>query len=829
MTPRRAAVLLVALASLALPAAVHAYAVSKNVTLLGHLDSYAAYSACCSYVHSDGREYAVLGTTTGTSIVNITNPSLPYEVAFIPGLGSQWREMKQFGNHVYITTEAAGGGVQIVRMADPEHPVLVKTYTGTFNQEHTVSVDTTRSLLILNGTRLSGLQTGMRVLSLADPENPVEVGAYQTDYVHDSWVRNDTLFASGITTGTMHVVDFSNPANPYDITDFTYPGARTHSSETSPNGRYLYVCDEMNYGTLKVFDIADVFFHPMVREMTVNPVSIVHNVHVRGETAYVAWYTEGVHLFDLHDPAMPVEWGWYDTYGSFSGGFHGVWEVSASFPSGTFIASDIENGLFIFRATKNYGWVKLVVKNAAQAPVPGVDVTALGEADSTQTQGLGTAGLALSPGAHMLRVKKYGYTTVNVPVTTSMGSHDSIAVTLPLAPTGTIAGTVRRDSDQTGLPGATVEAEETPKVATTAAVGTYSLTGMMPETMRLAADRPGYVPEERTVTLQPGASMTQDFRLLHASWYDSCDTDKGWSLSAPGDNAIDGLWARAIPVGSSVPGSGAAPRPRGPAALAAQHPEPGEGGYNAEGPVQPGDDYTPGTGYCFVTTNGPVDSKDPANGDVDGGRTTLTTPPLNMSGMTEPTIVFRRWYYMNTPGEPDSFQCDISRDGVTWVNMLNTRVSHPEWHQETFRVRSYIVPGSAVRVRFIAQDQGVGTIVEAAVDDFELFDGALHTTGVVEGPPPTPAAVLGVPHPNPASRASSLSLTLRDAGPVEVAVYDVQGRRVATLFQGSAPAGALELTWKGDDEKGRPVASGVYWLRAAAGGETFTRRIVRAR
>jgi choice-of-anchor B domain-containing protein len=833
-TRRAALLLLLPLVLLALPLdAVRAAPVSRNVTLLGHLDNYGGYSACCSYVHSDGREYAILGTTTGTSIVNITNPSAPYEVAFIPGLGSQWREMKQFQNYVYITTEATGGGVQIVRMLDPEHPVLVKTYTGTFNHEHTVSVDSTRSLLILNGTRLDGIQTGMRVLSLTDPENPVEIGAYQTDYVHDSWVRNDTLFASGITSGTMHVVDFSDPTNPYDITNWTYSGARTHSAETSPNGRYLYVCDEQNYGTLKVFDISDLLFHPMVREMTVNPISIVHNVHVKRDTAYVAWYTEGVHLFDLHDPAMPVEWGWYDTYGGFSGGFHGVWEVSANFPSGTFIASDIENGLFIFRANRNYGWVKLLVQDGAQAPISGVDVTAMGESDSTQTQSRGTAGLALSPGTHTLRVRKYGYTTAYVPVTTSVGSHDSIAVTLALPPAGTINGVVRRDSDLTELPGATVEAEGTPRAATSAALGAYSLTGMMPETVRLLADRPGYVPEERTVTVQPGASMTQDFRLLRAAWYDSCDTDKGWSLSAAGDNAIDGLWIRAIPVGSSVPGSGAAPRPGAasswPVSLAPQHPEPGEGGYNAEGPVQPGDDYTPGTGYCFVTANGPGGDKDPANGDVDGGRTTLTTPPLNMSGMSEPTIAFRRWYYMNTPGEPDSFQVDISRDGVTWVPLLNTRLSHPEWHLEEFRVRDYIVPGSAVRVRFIAQDLGVGSIVEAAVDDFELFDASLHPTGIVEGPPPTPPAVLGVPHPNPSSHASAISLSLRDAATVEVAVYDVQGRRVATLYHGSVPAGDLELVWNGDDAKGRRVASGVYWVRADAAGETFTRRIVRAR
>src|SRR5690349_25008677 len=122
--PRRAALLAVALASLALPTIARAYAVSRNVTLMGHLDNYAAYSACCRYVHSDGREYAILGTDTGTSIVNITDPTAPYEVAFIPGAPSAWREMKQYRNWVYISTEG-GGGIQIVRMTDPEHPVLV--------------------------------------------------------------------------------------------------------------------------------------------------------------------------------------------------------------------------------------------------------------------------------------------------------------------------------------------------------------------------------------------------------------------------------------------------------------------------------------------------------------------------------------------------------------------------------------------------------------------------------------------------------------------------------------------------------------------------------
>ena len=43
--------------------------VSRNVTLLSHLDSYNSYSAGCGYVHADGREYACIGTDTGTADV----------------------------------------------------------------------------------------------------------------------------------------------------------------------------------------------------------------------------------------------------------------------------------------------------------------------------------------------------------------------------------------------------------------------------------------------------------------------------------------------------------------------------------------------------------------------------------------------------------------------------------------------------------------------------------------------------------------------------------------------------------------------------------------
>jgi len=798
---------------------------SRNVTLLAHLNQYHAYSACCRYVHSDGREYAILGTDTGTSIVNITDPAAPYEVGFIPGAASAWREMKQYRSWVYISTEG-GGGIQIVRMTDPEHPVLVGAYTTNFNRAHTVAVDTTRALLILNGTRLDAVPTGMRILSLADPENPVEVGAYTSDYVHDSWVRNDTLYASCIQSATMRIFDLHDPSNPLEIVSWNYPDGRTHSAETSTNGRYLYVCDELNYGTMKVFDLQHPLVHPLIRKITVNPLAIVHNVHVKRDTAFVAYYTEGVRLFDVSEPDLPAEWGWYDTYGSFSGGFHGVWDV-ASFPSGNFIASDIESGLYVFRANPDYGTIRVLVQGAdVPGPLSGADLVS-DDGDSTRTQDFGTARLALAPGSHTLTIRKFGYETATRSFVTALGAHDSLVVTLTPAQKGSITGTVERAGDHAPLPDATIEFLATPLRFATLGDGSYARDGVPAGTYRVRCDRAGYAPEERDITVLGGSTpQVEPWALLQAAWYDSCDADKGWSLGAPGDDAIDGLWVRAIPVASNF---GPAARMPQPWHGAAQHDVPDEGGFTASGPVQPGDDASPGVGACFVTGNG-LPGGDPANSDVDQGRTTLTSPPLDASGMAEPTIAFRRWYYMNTPGEPDSMLVELSADGRTWIIARSIRESDPEWTLDILRLKDFIAPGSRVRVRFVAQDEGPNGIVEGAVDDIELFDAALVPSTVVDLPGNgTPPAILGAPRPNPAPGSAHITLRLRDAGTARVRVYDVAGRWVATLHDGPAEAGPMTLVWDGRDQRGKRVSSGVYWIHAEAGGERLIQRLVLTR
>ena len=301
----------------------------RNMTLKSHFDDYPSpsgstnYSACWSYIHSDGREYAVIGAGGGTAIYNVTNPGNAYRVGFIPGPNSPWREMKSYRNWIYVVSEGGGTGegLQIIRMTDPEHPALAATYTANFHLAHTVSVDTARALLVCNGTRLNlgggngYSQSGMRILSIANPEAPVERSYWpaialpipDSLYVHDCVMVGNRLYASSVYSGILRVLDVTDTAAPTQITSWTYPGAFTHNSWPDASGNWLYVTDEVNGQLLKIFNISNLASPVLFNGFTPNPAAIVHNAHVKGSELYLSSYTEGVRILDASDPGHPAD------------------------------------------------------------------------------------------------------------------------------------------------------------------------------------------------------------------------------------------------------------------------------------------------------------------------------------------------------------------------------------------------------------------------------------------------------------------------------------------------------------------------------------------
>ncbi|MGE3108596.1 MAG: M14 family zinc carboxypeptidase [Phycisphaerales bacterium] len=188
-----------------------------------------------------------------------------------------------------------------------------------------------------------------------------------------------------------------------------------------------------------------------------------------------------------------------------------------------------------------------------------------------------------------------------------------------------------------------------------------------------------------------------------AVFADDAETDRGWTLGAAGDTATSGQWTRGNPIGTAA---------------------------------QPEDDHTPGAGMnCFFTGQGTAGGG-VGQADVDGGLTTLISPEIDLAGRTSPRVSYWRWY-SNTQGaapNADTFRIDISNDdGGTWTNLETVGPSGPEagggWFFREFDVSSVITPTSSVRVRFVAEDAGAGSVVEAAVDDFAVTATADCPTG----------------------------------------------------------------------------------------------------
>ena len=64
--------------------------------------------------------------------------------------------------------------------------------------------------------------------------------------------------------------------------------------------------------------------------------------------------------------------------------------------------------------------------------------------------------------------------------------------------------------------------------------------------------------------------------------------------------------------------------------------------------------------------------------------------------------------------------------------------------------------------------------------------------------------------PNPFNPVTVLGCEVPRAGPVELRIHDLRDRLVRTLLREHRTAGSFEVVWRGDDDAGRPVASGVY-------------------
>ncbi|MBK8497932.1 MAG: T9SS type A sorting domain-containing protein [Flavobacteriales bacterium] len=266
----------------------------------------------------------------------------------------------------------------------------------------------------------------------------------------------------------------------------------------------------------------------------------------------------------------------------------------------------------------------------------------------------------------------------------------------------------------------------------------------------------------------------------------------------PQGNATTGQWEYGVLIGSySTPGD--------PSTI-----------------VQPAQQHTPGGALCWYTGNAPGTTSGIGTNDVDGGSTILQSDPINLTGYTNPAFTYWRWYSNNTGANPsaDWWQVQISNNnGSTWVKVEDTKSSDRSWRRKAFRVQEYVAPTANVRLRFIASDSirpnvqsNGGSLVEGALDDIQLWNGAFNTLSVEERIDP-----IAMLYPSPADHEVYVLLAPIELRGLRFEVTDMAGRTVVRPASNAA-AGQLRTIDVTD------LADGHYMLRMLWEGGRTERR-----
>ncbi len=772
--------------------------VSENVVLFANENPKGSgYNDCWGFV-SGADEYAVIGYGTGTLFYRVTDPGTPVLVGDIPGVSSIWRDMKVNGNYCYIVTEGTGGGLQIVDISDPDNPVLATTYTG-FSTAHNIFIDNIAERAYVIGSDLGS--GGMRILDIGtNPTSPTEVGSWETEYIHDLYVENDTAYVGCIYAGQFRILDASNPASVTNAATLSY-GHSSHATwllDSTPG--YLLTADEESGGIIRCWDISNLGSISQVSSYGTGVGSSVHNIFSKNDTVYTSYYTEGLRVIDYTDPMSPVEIGYYDTYQGGGGPYEGMWGAYPYLPSGTIIGSDISTGLWLFRYIPDAGTVAgTVTDTSGTFAVPGL-VSLPNEGLSDATDVNGDYSIAAPGGNRLIVTTAFGFypDSTNVPIVAATTvTHD---VSLVPAAGSSIGGTVTA-TGKAGLADAQVVIVGVPRSDQTGVGGSYDLPYVPPGSYQVIASKTGYDPDTAAVNVVDGVPSVVDFVLN--PWFLSLDmeSDPVWTAGAGGDNATTGIWERVDPNGTS------------------------------DGAVQPEDDHTPVPGVLCWITGQSSPGAGIGDNDVDGGRTTLLTGIFDLSSLLDPEVNFHRWFTNDAGSAPgtDPWVVSISNNGGgSWATVESTLVSAASWTEVNFLVSDYVTPTSTVQLRFIARDDGSGSVVEAGIDDFGIHGAPTATVGIDDrAPGSAPGMIrLGQNRPNPFNPTTRIEFALPSTMNVDLAVYDPAGRLVNTLVRAPMKAGTHAAVWNGTDRNGNEVASGIYLYRLKAGGNVETRKLL---
>ena len=588
------------------------------------------------YVDEQGNEYAIVGTEDGTSILNVSDPVSPFEVFWVPGDNSIWRDPSVFSDYAYISTEAEEGLTIIDMSPLPESNVLTTTlFMGdagvNFQSAHNCHVDEFGYLYVFGANYGEG---GVLIYDVnVTPMAPTFVGAFDYWYVHDGVAFGDTLYLAHVNDGFLSIVDISDRSNPQLLGIKITASSFTHNIWPSDNRDFVFTTDELPNAYVAAYDITDVNNIVEVDRVQSSPGANVvpHNTFVLDDYLVTSYYVDGITIHDASRPHNLIEIATYDTYPGQTPTTDGAWGVYPYLPSGIVLASDRTEGLFVLQP--NYERASYlegtVTDQVTGLPIMNVDVNIPGNLQEELSNNIGFYGTGMaSGGTYDVTYSKVGYETQIISTTISQGN--VTVQDVQLVPIEPFTLTVRvEDMDGNVIPDANIQLIH-PLITyegESNAVGEEVFSMYYEETHNVIVGKWGYFTQCFDALIE--ASTGSLTIVLNLGYYDDFTFDFGWTVSG---DAETGEWVRDVPNPTT-------------------------------NTVMGNDSFDDCGDMAYVTGN--RDNTDPDYDDVDDGITILTSPMMDLTSYQNPGIFWDFAYLCNHgPGNIDDTLTFLLSNGL---------------------------------------------------------------------------------------------------------------------------------------------------------------------
>lgn len=290
----------------------------------------------------DGRDYAVTGTwgANGEAYFwDVTDPSNMVIVDTVTVDARTVNDVKvsEDGRIAVITREGASdrkNGIVLLDVTNPRNVEVISEYNdGLTGGVHNAFIYKNHVFAVNNGRRYD-------IIDITDPKNPQTVSRFELDTpghaIHDVWVENGIAYSSNWSDGIVAVDVGSTPMadspekhnvgvgsfeNPVKLGSYSYPSGWNHAAfpfkskstddfyviagdEAFPNGLGIDNEPTIPAGWIHFVKFEDGWDSPKEVARYEVPEAGTHNMWVKGDTLYVAYYNAGLRIVDISGELM---------------------------------------------------------------------------------------------------------------------------------------------------------------------------------------------------------------------------------------------------------------------------------------------------------------------------------------------------------------------------------------------------------------------------------------------------------------------------------------------------------------------------------------------